>query len=105
MDVYDTVGFYIDYTFLNGKAYCGRCPVGVENNHYCGKCLGSCGLCDQTSHCISGHLWGDATDPGGEIVHYDFSNNGVTWLGAQALTSGNGGSFAIAQDNMVATPY
>ncbi len=104
MDVYDTVGFYGDYPFLNGKVHCGRCPVGVEGNHYCGKCLGSCGLCDETSHCISGHLYEDSTD-GGEIVHYDFSNTGTTWIGAQAPTAGIGGSFKIDKDNMEDTPY
>jgi hypothetical protein len=105
MDVYDTVGFYLDYPFLNGKAHCGRCPVGVEDNHYCGVCMGSCKMCDETSQCISGHLWEDATDPGGEIVHYDFSNTGVTWIRAQAPTAGLGGSFIIDDDDMAATPY
>jgi hypothetical protein len=86
----------MDYTFLNGKAYCGRCPVGAVMNHYCGTCLGSCMVCDQRSFCISGHLWADNVDPGGEIVHYDFSNTGTSWKGTQAPTAGTGGTFTIA---------
>jgi hypothetical protein len=95
----------MDYNFLNGKAYCGRCPVGNKGNHYCGTCLGSCTLCDETSHCISGHLWADDFDPGGIVVDYDFSNAGTSWLGTQAPKFGIGGTFKIAEDNMVATPY
>jgi hypothetical protein len=46
-----------------------------------------------------------ATDAGGEIVRYDFSNMGTFWKGTQAPIYGTGGSFTIARDYHYATPF
>ncbi len=96
----------MDYTFLNTQVNCGRCgAVGASGNMVCGTCLGECTLCNAVGACISGHTNADSVDAGGEIVHYDFSNTGTTWIGTQAPSAGAGGSFTIAEDHMLATPY
>jgi hypothetical protein len=106
IDVFDTSGGFMDYAFLNTQVNCGRCgAVGANGNMICGTCLGECTLCNAAGGCISGHLNADAVDAGGEIVHYDFSNTGTTWLATQAPTAGTGGSFTIVEDFMLATPY